>query len=228
MDDISLLYVEDDQEALEDVVFLLKRYFTNIYTALDGQEGLALFHKHKPDVVLLDINIPKLNGLELASKIKTINEDIPIVFLTAHSDKDKLLKAINIRVMSYIIKPFNIDELKNSILQSINILNKKNISNDLISLENGFFWNKQNHELVFEDEKINLTKNEILLITFLLKNKTIFITSIELCEIIFKNKPIEANSIVQMISRFKRKIRNKINNDKFFIENIYGEGYRIK
>ena len=228
MDDLTLLYVEDDNEALEDVVFLLRRYFTTILTALDGEEGLDLFKKNSIDIVLLDINIPKLNGLQLATKIRELNEDIPILFLTAHSETPKLLSAINLQAISYIIKPFNIDELRNGILKSLKIINKeKNILKKVL-LNNDFYWDDFKVELYYKDKLLSLTKNEILLIKILFKNRNIFLTAEELSEITFDNKKIETNSIVQMISRFKNKIIKKINNNSFFIDNIYGQGYRIK
>ena len=228
MSNISLLYVEDDKEALEDVVFLLKRYFSIIYTANDGEEALEVFYKNKPDILLLDINIPKIDGLELANIIKEDNEDIPIIFLTAHNETQKLLKAINLRVISYIIKPFSMEELSESILKSIDLIKKRESFEKFLLLENGFSWNKEKSELFFNEEKINITKNEIQLITYLIKNKSNFFNAKCLAEIIFENTVNDPNSITQLISRFKKKINKKINNDLFFIENIYGEGYRIK
>jgi len=228
MNDLTLLYVEDDIEALNDVVFLLKRYFSEIYTAVDGEEALDKFNEKNPDIVLLDINIPKINGLQVANKIKELDENKPIVFLSAHSETDKLLKAIDLRAISYIIKPFNIEELNEAILKSIKILNKKEIESNKMALNNGYFWDKQTKELSFENENLDLTKNEILLIEFLLNNRFRFLTALEISEMLFPYKDVEANSIVQLISRFKNKIQKKIDKKVFFIENIYSQGYRIK
>lgn len=228
MNDLTLLYVEDDKEALEDVVFLLKRYFDEIYTASNGEEGLALFTKNSIDIVLLDINMPKINGLELASKIREVDENIPILFLTAHSETQKLLSAINLQAISYLIKPFNVDELRDSVLKAIKFVNKRKNNINRILLNNSFYWNDLNTELYYKNKLLALTKNEILLVKSLFENRNRFLTAEELSEIIFEDKKIETNSIVQLISRFKNKIIKKINNDIFFIENIYSQGYRIK
>lgn len=228
MNNLTLLYVEDDMEALDDVVYLLRRYFSDIYTATNGQEALEVYEEKRPDIVLLDINIPKINGLQVASKIKEINENTPILFLTAHSETDKLLKAIDLRAVSYIIKPFNIEELNESILKTINIINKRDSDNSKISLSNNYLWDNVTKELYYEEKKIDLTKNEILLIELLLKNKFRFLTAQEISETIFAHKDIEANSIVQLISRFKNKVLKKTGIKLFFIENIYSQGYRIK
>ncbi|MAC83803.1 MAG: transcriptional regulator [Arcobacter sp.] len=228
MNDLNLLYIEDDEEALEDVVFLLKRSFTKIYTASNGVEGFDLFKENSIDIVLLDINIPKLSGLEVAAKIRKIDENIPILFLTAHSETQKLISAINLQAISYIIKPFNVDELKSSILKAVTKVNKEKSTAKKVLLNNGFYWNSYNSELYYKSVLLHITKNEILLIKSLFDNRNRFITAEELSEIIFDNKKIENNSIVQLISRFKNKITKKINNKLFFIENIYGQGYRIK
>jgi DNA-binding response OmpR family regulator len=228
MKNLTLLYIEDDVEALEDVVFLLKRTFSTIYTACDGEEGLEVFKKNSIDIVLSDINIPKGNGLQLATKIRELDENIPIIFLTAHCETPKLLSAINLQAISYIIKPFNIEELKNSIIKAIKIVNKDKKSSNKILLNNNFYWDESIPELYYKEEIIYLTKNEILLVQSLFQHRNRFLTAEELGEIIFIDKKVETNSIVQMLSRFKNKTVKKINNDCFFIENIYGRGYVIK
>ncbi len=115
MTNLNLLYVEDDEETIDNIDFFLKRHFNEIIIAQDGEEAFNYFKEKKPDIIILDINIPKLNGLKLASKIREINKKVPIIFLTAFSDKDNLLQAINLHACSYLIKPFKIDELINAI-----------------------------------------------------------------------------------------------------------------
>ena len=90
MMNLNLLYVEDDEEIIEDIDFFLKRHFNEIIIAQDGEEAFQYFKEKNPDIIILDINIPKLNGLKLASKIRETNKKIPIIFLTAFSDKENL------------------------------------------------------------------------------------------------------------------------------------------
>lgn len=223
---LTLLCVEDDLEALEDTMYLLKRYFSNIYSATNGEDALFVYNEQKPDIILLDINIPKLNGLKVASKIRETDEQTPIIFLSAHSEREKLLKAVNLQVSSYIIKPFKIDELKEVIFK---IIKKLDINTDNIELSSDFIWDKNSCELFYQDEKIVLTKNEILLISLLLENKSRFLTVHDVSlEISINEVDQTGNNIVQLISRFKKKVKKQINNDDFFIENTYGSGYRIK
>lgn len=226
MKKLTLLCVEDDIEALEDIKYLLQRYFHKIYTAVEGKEALNIYKKHKPDIILLDINIPKLNGLLVASKIRESDDKTPIIFLTAHSEKDKLIAAVNLQVSSYIIKPFKIQELKDKIFKVIDKINIKNIKT---KLNNSFIWDKETYELFYNETPIPLTKNEILIIKLLLTNRSRFLTATEISlEVCISDNDYNGNNIVQLISRFKKKMQKQLQNDKFFIENSYGSGYRIK
>ena len=220
----TLLYVEDDLEIMNNTVFLLEEHFSKIYTAEDGKKGLEKFQTTKPDVVILDINIPKINGLELAKLIRKSDSKVPILFLTAYCDQDKLISAINIGTSSYIVKPFMIDELKNAITKIIS----KNISNQK-ELACGFYWSIDMNTIIYKSQELKLTKKEVQLIYVLDKNRSKFFTACELASDIFQENPkdTKCNNIVQLISRFKNKVVEHFNTEEFFIKNIYGMGYKI-
>lgn len=228
MTNLNLLYVEDDEEIIEDIDFFLKRHFNEIIIAQDGEEAFRYFEEKNPDIIILDINIPKLNGLKLASKIRETNKKIPIIFLTAFSDKENLLQAINLHACSYLIKPFKIDELINTINKCKRDFFQENLNPNLKILNENFIWNKQKKELSFDNQRISLTKNEIALIDLFVENDFKFFTPEEINEFIFLNNDIKDNSIIQLISRLKRKITNLTGNNNFFIENIYNKGYHLK
>ena len=228
MTNLNLLYVEDDEETIDNIDFFLKRHFNEIIIAQDGEEAFNYFKEKKPDIIILDINIPKLNGLKLASKIREINKKVPIIFLTAFSDKDNLLQAINLHACSYLIKPFKIDELINTINKCKRDFFEENQNPYLKVLNQDFIWDKQKKELSFNNQKISLTKNEIALIDLFVENDFRFFTPEEIHEFIFLNNDIKDNSIIQLISRLKRKIINFSGDNNFFIENIYNKGYHLK
>ncbi len=119
MNDLTLLYIEDDYDQIENVTFLLARYVKNIYTAVDGEEALEKYFKYKPDIIVSDISIPKIDGLSVAKKIREDAKEIPIIMMTAHRDSDRLLKAIDIGVSSYVTKPFTLVKLKEAIEKAI-------------------------------------------------------------------------------------------------------------
>lgn len=104
---ITLLYVEDDEMTLEEISFFLKKYVKKLIVAKNGEEGLELFKEHTPDMVITDIQMPIMNGLEMSKKILEINPSIPIAVTTAYSDSEYLINAIEIGIDKYLLKPIN-------------------------------------------------------------------------------------------------------------------------
>ena len=121
-----------------------------------------------------------------------------------------------------------IDELINTINKCKRDFFQENLNPHLKILSENFIWNKQKKELSFDNQRISLTKNEIALIDLFVENDFKFFTPEEINEFIFLNNDIKDNSIIQLISRLKRKITNLTGNNNFFIENIYNKGYRLK
>ena len=117
---LSILLVEDEPEVRFELKRFLQRYSSNVITANNGEEGLALFKKHTPDIVISDIKMPKMNGIDMAKAIKKLEPSQTIIFTTAHSDNSYFLEAIEMQVDGYILKPVDLGLLK----KKINDLNK--------------------------------------------------------------------------------------------------------
>ena len=228
MNNLTLLYVEDEIQTIQSIDFFLKRLFKEVFIAQDGEEALSLFSEKKPDVVILDISIPKIDGLKVASKIRKENGEIPIIFITAHSDNDKLLKAINLQTYSYLVKPIRVDELNNIILKCIKSVLDKREKNPNKILADGFEWNQEKNTLFYKGIRVPLTKNEVILTEFFIKNSNKIFSIEDIIEYCFYDEDMKNNSVIQLISRFKKKTADIINSKDFFIENIYNKGYRLK
>jgi len=113
--DINLLYVEDEEIIRDAIEKLLKRKITNVFIAKNGQEGLETFKRNNIDIVVSDIKMPKLSGLDMAKEIKAINIETPIILTTAHTDFEFMAEAIDIGVEKYITKPIDLTTLENTI-----------------------------------------------------------------------------------------------------------------
>ena len=135
---ISVLYVEDEDDVRGFTAKLLSSLLKKIYVAQDGQEGLQIFEEHKDDIdlVVTDINMPKLDGLSMCEAIKNIHNEIPLVITSAHNDTNFLKRAIEIGVTTYAMKPIDLYQLVESIIKAMEpiILKKKLIELNL-SLE---------------------------------------------------------------------------------------------
>jgi PAS domain S-box-containing protein len=108
---LNILYVEDEFEAATKLVKFLNRVFNNVYLCLNGQEALETFSKKSIDLVISDINMPIVDGLKMSEKIKEINSNTPIILTTARTETQCLIKAIELNIDSYLLKPIELDIL---------------------------------------------------------------------------------------------------------------------
>jgi len=115
---LSVLYVEDDEEIRELLSRFLRRWVGTLHTATNGQEGAQAFVQFNPDVVVTDIKMPVMDGLEMASSIKSSSQEVPIIVITAYSERDYFIRAIEIGVDQYVTKPVNTDTLLHAIYKS--------------------------------------------------------------------------------------------------------------
>jgi PAS domain S-box-containing protein len=129
---ISVLYVEDDLDTREEIHSILMSNIGELYVAKDGQEGLALYHKHFPDIVITDIQMPVMNGLSMIIAIKALNSEQPIIITSAHEDKEYLYQAIDLELKYYLTKPIHIGKLFNILCD---IAKNKQIHKDLLQNE---------------------------------------------------------------------------------------------
>ncbi len=121
---IKVLYVEDNDIVRKDTVELLKEFFHQVETASNGEEGLEKFKKGKFDLIITDINMPKMNGIEMIKEIKKIDKRIPVIVITAFSDFKYLVECIKLGVYGYILKPIDINQLLevlNTVLEKIKL-----------------------------------------------------------------------------------------------------------
>jgi len=117
---ISILYVEDDDIIRIEFAEILNRIFGKVIVARNGDEALFLYNElcddsSKIDVIISDIDMPVMNGLDLLAEVRKFDEKVPFIFTTAHSDSDFLLKSIHLNVSEYLIKPIKVDALKSKI-----------------------------------------------------------------------------------------------------------------
>lgn len=101
----TILYVEDEKQSVELVCSILKNRVKEIFVAYDGLEGLEKYKAHRPDIVISDIQMPNMNGIELSKKIKAINPAQNIILVTAFNENSFLMEAINLGIAKYIVKP---------------------------------------------------------------------------------------------------------------------------
>lgn len=136
---ITVLYVEDDTIVREQTRVIFEKLFKKVFIGVDGLNGLEVFTQNQDiiDVVVTDINMPNLNGLEMIKKINELNHSIPTIVTTAHTDSSFLMSAIDINVDKYIAKPLQIKDLTVSIVNSVlkyrRLNNIENLAKNLVT-----------------------------------------------------------------------------------------------
>ncbi len=134
---LTLLYVEDNRDGREATYKMLKNFFDNIIIGVDGEDGLKKFFENRVDLIITDINMPNMNGLEMIEKIRE-KSNIPILILSAHNEIDYFMKSINLGIEGYIIKPIRFEEFLNIIIKIVNRIKiekeNENYKNNLKSL----------------------------------------------------------------------------------------------
>ena len=165
--EFTLLYAEDESEVQSKMTEYFKTYFKTVQSASNGQEALELHKQHLPDVVILDINMPKVDGLEVAKRIRKQDTRTRIIMLTAHSEKELLLQATEIDMSKYLIKPVSPYDLKqalNKVASELILATEKAIKDsfDYTITEGGFIH--KNKVL------LHLSKSERLVLGLLIKS----------------------------------------------------------
>jgi len=219
-----VLYAEDETIIRMNITRNLKEYFTTIYTVTDGREALDIFFKKEPDIVILDINMPYINGLDVAKRIREKNSKVPIVIITAYTDTNLLLNAVELNLTQYLVKPITKDKLDEMVLKIANRLEKDDI--ETIYLKDGYFFQKPAN-LLYDSSgrEVYLTKNELKLVLLLLEYKNRFVSTQIIEYHIWGDLSFEVDCksrLKSLLNGLRKKLPPKS------IKNNYSLGYRLE
>lgn len=229
---LSLLFVEDNEPFRTRIVGVLEDYFYRVDTAFDGLDALEKYNdyyrlKQKTyDLVISDIRMPRMNGVELTSQIRTINDEQPIIILSAHTEADYLLSLINLGIAQFITKPVQYPQMFDTLYKVCAKVNTSLapsvIPEHTIHISNELFWDKDK-KLLFEDENvITLTKYEILLMELLTKKFEQVCSADEILNHFYLNTiDVSPDNLRGMMMRLRKKLPEKA------LTSIYGMGYRL-
>ena len=216
---LRVLVVEDEDIARENCVEFLEEYFENIYEASTALDALKLYEKVSPNIIITDIQMPKLNGLEFISRIRQKDKNVQIIILTAFCDKDYLLRAVELQLVKYLIKPINEKEFEKALLSACENLN--NYESNIIYLKDDLKFDMYNLTLVDNDNIIKLRTKELDFLYLLLKNKNRFVTYQEIENFVWKDEVMSKDALKTLVKNLKKKMPKEL------IVNLTNTGYKI-
>ncbi|MEA3353332.1 MAG: response regulator transcription factor [Campylobacterota bacterium] len=220
---IKILYIEDDEEVNDIVSEVLESFSDYVVSAYDGESAWELYLEHKPNIIITDIKMPKLNGIDLVSKIREIEKDrkTHIIFTTAYSDEEFLLKAANLNIQGYIIKPITYRKLKDSLFKLFETLH--NQQTIIFKLNEQLQYDIDNGFLIYNKEQIHLNNKERKLISLLIENHKRVVSYDEIENIIWtcEDECMSESALRTLIKNIRKKSPTKI------IKNISKQGYKI-
>ncbi|RUM66710.1 MAG: hypothetical protein DSZ03_00785 [Sulfurimonas sp.] len=225
----SILFVEDDSILRQSAEIMFKELFALVDTAGDGKSALLAYHdyynkhRHYYDIVITDIKMPRMSGIELTSELYKIHKDQSIIVISAHDDSEYLIELINLGVSSFIQKPFSTQNMIDKIYDVCLNLDNHHDNQRNISINGNYVWCHDAKCMLHDNQEIKLTKNEKRLLYLLFSDPLMTFKSHELFEFINSDTEEEfnANSLKSLIKRLRKKIPANL------IENIYAEGYKI-
>ena len=220
--DISILIAEDEKELLNSMVEYLELFFENVYRAEDGLTAYEIYKKEKPDIIISDINMPRLDGLSMIEKIRQKDLETKIIITSAHSDKEKLMQAIGLHLIKYLIKPVQSDKLKELLLLLVDELRQKR---DRVYLKEAFYWDKTTNKLFHEEDEVSLKPKEQKVLELLCSRVNQSISAIDIYNFLYDDQP-ERDFSSDAITSLMKRIRQKL--PKETIKSSYGVGYILQ
>ena len=158
----TLLYVEDNVGLNSQATVLFQKIFDTVYSAYDGEEGMALYKEHHPAIIITDITMPKMDGLSMAEEIAHIDPDAKIIITTAYDDHDLLHRAIRIGVFEYLLKPMRMENLIEALTRCAHVLNEE-LHRKIFNANLHSIFNYQNSlTVLLQDQKVVMANQPML------------------------------------------------------------------
>ncbi|MGL4454203.1 MAG: response regulator transcription factor [Sarcina sp.] len=230
-DNYKILMIDDEKDITEILETVLKREgFNNIFTASSGIEGIELFKKIKPDIVLLDIMLTDISGYEVFNEIRKINQ-VPILFISAKGEEVDRLLGFAMGADDYITKPFSAKEVAFRIKARLKVfdisINEKKIDKKEIIKFDDISINQEFYEIYKRDQRLEVTAKEFKLLIYFVNNPNRIISKEMICnEVWGENFFGYDNTITVHIRKLRMKIEENPSKPKY-ITTIIGLGYRF-
>lgn len=217
---LTVLIVEDDEIVLDELSKTLTIFFKRLLAAKNGIEAYMLYELEKPDLLITDIKMPVLDGIELIKKIRKTNYEIPIILMSSYSEQHILLSVLNLGVDGYIIKPIELEDMMLSCLNAIRRKNE-NCIHRVITFKNKMIYNSASRELFCDGKSVELGAKERALLELFAKNVEKTISKEDIIYHLYSASKITPSALKGVLTRLRAKIGDE------HIINVKGNGWKL-
>ncbi len=225
----TVLVCDDDKEIVDAIEIYLSREDIRVLKAYNGKEALEILENEEVQLLLIDIMMPKMNGIEVTKAVREKSR-LPVILLSAKSEEKDKIEGLDVGADDYITKPFNAGELvarvKSNLRRYISLGGQRDENGAVIKI-GGLMINDENKQVFVDGEFVRLTPIEYNILLFLAKNKGNVFSSPQIYEHIWNEKPIDAeNTVAVHIRHIREKI--EINpREPEYLKVVWGVGYKI-
>ncbi len=211
----KILIIEDEIDLIKVLKDTFEKENFQVFCAEDGEDGIEKFYEKNPDLILLDINMPKKNGWEVCKEVRE-QSNIPIVMMTARDSEIDELKGLNIGADDYITKPFSLKVLIVKVKKILKIDENSSYKTD------GIYFDFKSGELKIDDKDIELTRREIQFLEYLIKNKGIIFSREQLLNDVWG---FDFEGDDRVVDTLVKRVRKKLGAYSDMIKTVRGMGY---
>jgi DNA-binding response OmpR family regulator len=225
----KVLLAEDENVAREILSFYLNTIFDEVVVATDGKEGLeiytnALDKNQKFDLVLTDIKMPNMNGIEMLENIYKLNPNQKFIIVSAYKDEEKLLKSIELKVLGYFVKPLNVDNIMKLLMKAKDeVLEDKKQNAGVSKINQTYTYNQKSNLLYENNVLVKLSKKETEALKILMKNRGEIVSINRFKKAIWQDE----STLDATFRTVMKRLKDKIKKDDFIISRK-GQGYIIE
>lgn len=221
----SILIAEDDPIALGSLANILQRYFKNVLTASNGYDAYEQVLSQKIDIILTDMRMPYQDGADFIKQVRDLDQNLPVIFMSAHTDSKTLLRVIPLNIIDYLIKPIQIDQVlhlcKELLKKKSEFTAQSNTTKSLYQLTSGVDVDLNNKIVSKNGEMLLLTKKEFELLSLLIKNRHSILSKTQIEYFLWDGEIVSESSVKTLI----KKLRAKIGEES--ITTVKNIGYKV-
>jgi two-component system, OmpR family, response regulator VanR len=217
-----VLFVEDEEELRKNYVTYLEMIFEEVLEAKDGEEALRIYKTRKPHIMIVDIHLPLMSGLEFLHEVRTQDHTTRAIMLTAHTDTPFLIQAAALKLTCYLTKPISRKALQEGLdaaIEEIRRFETKALVR--VMLDDSYSWDRSKEELFHFDRNVTLSKKEQQLLSLLFSDTKRTFTYDEIFERVWG---YEQNGTLDALKSLVKTLRKKL--PEKTIHNVFGIGYR--